>query len=232
MDSDSGDCDSDESDCDSDENDCDGDESDHDTAYSEERMESNKENMIPSEPQRDDTCTAKLETSSPPLSTSKGIVDPLTRRDQHTATLAATGRLSTPTIEQKHGGMLAEIAGLVPINVQVGKQEYNLLGSADVVSDLVNDKCSSNASFHHTPSSEPLDNISNATIGEITRYQIALPAIKRWMNYESYVELDESLATAILNTDWTRRPWLRFVASRMMEGAILLESGIGYDANP
>lgn len=40
---------------------------------------------------------------------------------------------------------------------------------------------------------------------------------------EGYVEMDKALAT-ILNTDWLRKSWLRYVAARIIEGTTLLTS--------
>ncbi|KAI9473852.1 MAG: hypothetical protein EXX96DRAFT_541518 [Benjaminiella poitrasii] len=69
--------------------------------------------------------------------------------------------------------------------------------------------------------------IEAVSISEITLLpeHIAITPFQKLIA-NNYVEMNDELSV-ILNTDWSRYPWLRYVCARMMEGALFLDHGKG-----
>ncbi|CDH58939.1 hypothetical protein RO3G_06777 [Lichtheimia corymbifera JMRC:FSU:9682] len=170
-------------------------------------------------------CDPTASDTPPSLPPKVTPLDVQCKRDERTAVLAAMDRLSSPEKEQDDAGHIAALGGLIPVGLYIEGTEHNLLAASKVATTVVNANKARMSGFHYASPMKSAYNLEQQS-KMVSPYDIAITPMKTWMMDDQYVEMDQHLST-ILNTDWNRKPWLRYVIARMMEGLILVEKGMG-----
>ncbi|KAG1141582.1 hypothetical protein G6F37_008379 [Rhizopus arrhizus] len=141
------------------------------------------------------------------------------------AILSAMHALQESKEMQQQKLLIAELGQLQPIGFIRNDFEYNLLADDNTISTILEIEDPASPAFHSVP--KYYGRIEAVSISEITLLpeHIAIAPFRKLIS-NNYVEMNDELSV-ILNTDWNRYPWLRYVCARMMEGALFLDHGKG-----
>lgn len=149
-----------------------------------------------------------------------------TRQSYESAMVYALGAVGLPEEQQRKKIMLAQIADLEPVACLDAKvNEYNLLATSDVMSDLLLCQGQNDAlRFYAVEASKPAsdNHVHSIPASPSAYYTIATKKWKAVLGNQSYVQVNNDIAR-LLNTDWTRQPWLQYFCSRITEGMLLID---------
>ncbi|KAF7723525.1 hypothetical protein EC973_001900 [Apophysomyces ossiformis] len=162
----------------------------------------------------DDELVEDLAVSQPLLQ--RTAPSSASRRDAKTAILSAMHALQESKEMQQQKLFVAELGQLQLIGFIRNDFEYNLLADGNTISTILEIE---DPAYH--------GRIEAVSISEITLLpeHIAIAPFQKLIA-NNYVEMNDDLSV-ILNTDWNRYPWLRYVCARMMERALFLDHGKG-----
>ncbi|KAI9499587.1 hypothetical protein BDB00DRAFT_794584 [Zychaea mexicana] len=178
----------------------------------------------------------ELMPSKPPLHFESTAITHNETRTYSDATLSAMGAMDLPDDEKQKKLLIAELADLHPMAIfDKNNREHNMLGHSATISSLLASQFGYQAPAFKaiTPMKrsyfQMLDAGDQRPAASILSHLIANSHLT-CLSATDYTEMDENIAT-ILNIDWTRRPWMRVVCARAMEGLILVNRREGLLVN-
>ncbi|KAI8640913.1 hypothetical protein BD408DRAFT_389773 [Parasitella parasitica] len=178
----------------------------------------------------------ELMPSKPPLHFESTAITHNETRTYSDATLSAMGAMDLPNDDKQKKLLIAELADLHPMAIfDENNREHNMLGHSAAISSLLASQFGDQAPAFKaiTPMKrsyfQMLDAGDQRPAASILSHLIANSHLT-CICATDYTEMDENIAT-ILNIDWTRRPWMRVVCARAMEGLILVNRREGLLVN-